>query len=162
MNSGLVFLLTAAPESHEPQLIDLDATAFVQLGVFLLLVLVLGRLLWRPYLRVREERVTRVDGYREQASTLEAEATERLARADAEIAEARRLGNAVRAAARTEALAREQALLADAHAEAQRTLGAARVELDAALVKTRADLGREAGLVARAAANKIIGREVAT
>jgi peptidoglycan/LPS O-acetylase OafA/YrhL len=56
MNSALVFLLQTAPTSHEPQLIDLDQTVFVQLGIFLLLALVLWRLLWRPYLRVREER----------------------------------------------------------------------------------------------------------
>ena len=40
---------------------------FVQLGIFLLLALVLWQFLWRPYLRVRGERVTRVEGYRQDA-----------------------------------------------------------------------------------------------
>jgi len=53
-------LAPAAPQSHEPQLIDLDGTLFVQLGLFLLAVVVLYRFLWKPYLRVRDERVTRV------------------------------------------------------------------------------------------------------
>ena len=44
MNSSLIFLLSAAPTSHEPQLIDLDQTVFVQLGIFLLLALVLWHL----------------------------------------------------------------------------------------------------------------------
>ena len=60
MNSALAFLLTAAPEAHEPQLIDIDHTVFVQLGIFLVLFLVLSKFLWKPYLRVRTERVARV------------------------------------------------------------------------------------------------------
>ena len=63
----LPLVLAPAPQSHEPQLIDLDQTVFVQLGIFLLLVLVLYRFLWKPYLRVRGERVTRVEGYRQDA-----------------------------------------------------------------------------------------------
>ena len=89
MKSALALLLTAAPEAHEPQLIDVDATVVVQLGIFLLLLVVLGRWLWRPYLRLRTERVERVEGYREEAARLEADAQQRLTRADLALAEAR-------------------------------------------------------------------------
>jgi F-type H+-transporting ATPase subunit b len=160
MNSALLFLLSAAPQSAEPQLIDVDHTVFVQLGIFLLLVVVLGRLLWRPYLRVRGERVTRVEGYREEAERLDAEASARLARADAALAEVRRHGTAVRAAARAEAQVGDLALLAEANADAQRTLAAAKARLDATLATTRGELAKQAGAVARAAASKILGREV--
>ena len=120
-----LFLLTA-PQSHEPQLIDIDHTVFVQLGLFLLLILVLSRLLWKPYLRVRGERVARVEGYREEAARLEADAQQRLDRAEAALAEARRVGAGERAVARAEAQAREQTLLAEANAAAQKALGEAR------------------------------------
>jgi F-type H+-transporting ATPase subunit b len=160
MNSAQFLLLAAAPQSHEPQLIDLDQTVLVQLGIFLLLVLVLWRLLWRPYLRVRAERVTRVEGYRQDAARMEADAAERLGRAEAALAEARRHSAGQRAAARAEAQAHEQTLLAEANAEAQRTLATARVRLDATLAAERSKLGAEAGEVARAAARKILGREV--
>ena len=133
MKSALVLLLTAAPESHEPQLIDVDGTVFVQLGIFLLLMLVLWRFLWKPYLRVRTERVTRVEGYREEAAKLEADAQQRLARADAALAEARRVGAGERAVARAEAHTREQTLLAEANAAAQRKLAEARARLNATL-----------------------------
>lgn len=162
MNSAQLLLVPSAPESHEPQLIDLDQTVFVQLGIFLLLMLVLWRLLWRPYLRVRGERVTRVDGYRQEAVRLEADAAERLARADAALTQARRQGAGERAAARAEAQVREQTLLAEANADAQRTLAAARVRLEAMVATERGKLGVQAGEVARAAARKILGREVTT
>jgi F-type H+-transporting ATPase subunit b len=162
MNFAQLLLVSSAPESHEPQLIDFDQTVFVQLGIFLLLMLVLWRLLWRPYLRVRAERVTRVDGYRQEAVRLEADAAERLARAEAALTQVRREGAGERAAARAEAQVREQTLLAAANADAQRTLAAARVRLEATVAGERGKLVAEAGEVARAAARKILGREVTT
>ncbi|HXU60522.1 MAG TPA: hypothetical protein VN962_02395 [Polyangia bacterium] len=160
MNSATLFLLAAAPTSHEPQLIDLDATLFVQLGIFLLLALVLWQLLWRPYLRIRGERVTRVEGYRQDAAKMEADAAARLAEAEAALAGARRTGTAQRATARAEAQTREQAILAQANAEAQKTLAAARARLDAGLEAERSKLQAQTRDVARAAAQRILGREV--
>jgi hypothetical protein len=115
MRSAFVALLSA-PESHEPQLLDVDLTILVQFGLFLLLLAVLSKLLWKPYLRVRDERVSRVEGYREEAVRLEAEAKDRLGRAEAALAEARRMASGQRAVARAEAQAREQTVLAEATA----------------------------------------------
>jgi F-type H+-transporting ATPase subunit b len=160
MNSALALLLQAAPEAHEPQLIDVDQTIFIQLGIFLLLLLVLTKWLWRPYLRVRTERVARVEGYREEAAKLEADAQQRLTRADAALAEARRVGAGERAVARAEAHAREQTLLAEATAAAQRKLADARARLTAAIEAERKKLEADSSDVAVAAARKILGREV--
>ena len=162
MKSALALLLTAAPQAHEPQLIDVDGTIFLQLGIFLVLMFVLGRFLWKPYLRVRTERVARVEGYREEAVQLEADAQQRLARADAALAEARRTGAGERAVARAEAHAREQTLLAEATAAAQRKLADARGRLIAAVQVERQKLESESSQVAAEAARKILGREVTT
>ncbi len=160
MKSALALLLTAAPQSAEPQLIDIDKTVFVQLAIFLLALIFLGRFLWRPYLRVRTERVARVEGYREEAARLEADAEQRLARADVQLAEARRVGAGERAVARGEAHAREQTLLAEANAAAQKKLADARVRLNAVVDAERKKLQADASQVATAAARKILGREV--
>jgi F-type H+-transporting ATPase subunit b len=162
MKSALALLLTAAPEAHEPQLIDIDGTIFVQLGIFLLVLFLLNRFLWQPYLRVRTERVARVEGYREEASKLETDAQQRLNRADAALAEARRVGAGERAVARSEAHAREQTLLAEANAAAQRKLAEARTRLGAALDAERKKLETQSSEMATAAARKILGREVVT
>src|SRR6187401_3312482 len=160
MKSALALLLTAAPQAHEPQLIDVDGTIFLQLGIFLVLMFVLGKFLWKPYLRVRTERVARVEGYREEAAKLEVDAQQRLQRADAALAEARRVGAGERAVARAEAHAREQTLLAEATAAAQRKLADARTRLNAAIAAERKKLEGDASDVAMAAARKILGREV--
>jgi len=160
MKSALALLLQAAPQSHEPQLIDVDATFFLQLGIFLLLMAVLGRFLWKPYLRVRTERVARVEGYREEATRLEADAQQRLGRADAALAEARRVGAGERAVARAEAHTREQTLLAEATAATQRKLADARGRLNATLVEARKTLEAQTSQTAVEAARKILGREV--
>ena len=160
MNSALALLLQAAPEAHEPQLIDVDHTVFIQLGIFLVLMLVLNKFLWKPYLRVRTERVARVDGYREEAVKLEADAQQRLARADAALAEARRVGAGERAVARAEAHTREQTLLAEATAATQRKLAEARARLAAVVQAERKKLEADSSEVAMAAARKILGREV--
>ena len=157
----LPMLLAVAPQAHEPQLIDVDGTVFVQLGVFLVLALVLYRFLWKPYLRVRNERVSRIEGYREEATRLQAEAEARLARLEAELAEARRVGAGERAVARAEAQAREQTLMAEAQAAAQKTLAEARAQLEATVAAERAKLQQKAAEIGREAAKKILGREVA-
>jgi F-type H+-transporting ATPase subunit b len=161
MNSALVFLLQAAPVSHEPQLIDLDSTVFVQLGIFLLLAIVLYQFLWKPYLRVRGERVTRVEGYRQDAVKMDADAAERLAKAEIALNAARREGVGERAKSRAEAQAREAVVLAEANAEAQKTLAAARARLDATLAAERGKLEAETRQVAATAAKRILGREAA-
>ena len=160
MKSALALLLSAAPTSHEPQLIDIDGTVFLQFGIFVLAALVLWRFLWRPYLRVRGERVARVEGYREEATKMDADAQQRLTRAEAALAEARRVGAGERAVARAEAQAREQTLLAEANAAAQRKLAEARTRLNAVVDAERKKLQADASQVATAAARKILGREV--
>jgi F-type H+-transporting ATPase subunit b len=160
MHSALLLLSTAAPQSHEPQLIDLDGTAFVQFGLFLLLMLVLRQFLWRPYLKVLGERTTRVDGYRQDAVRLEAEAAARLAKAELALAEARRMGAGERVLARAAAHKREQELLAAANAGAQKTLAEARARVSATLTAERANLQQTAAEFGRQAARKILGREV--
>ena len=160
MSSALFLLSTVAPQSHEPQLIDLDGTAFVQLGLFLLLMLVLRQFLWRPYLKVLGERTTRVDGYKQDAARLDAEAAERLAKAEPALAEARRVGAGERVEARAAAHKREQEVLAAANATAQKTLADARARVTASLTAERAKLQQTAAEIGAQAARKILGREV--
>jgi F-type H+-transporting ATPase subunit b len=158
--SSALLLVSTAPESHEPQLIDLDGTAFIQLGLFVALLLVLRQFLWKPYLKVLGERTTRVEGYKLEAVRLDAEAAARLAQAEAALAEARREGAGERVAARTAAHAREQELLAAANASAQKTLADARARVAATLAAERAKLQQTATEIGTQAARKILGREV--
>ncbi len=151
----------AAPQSNESQLLDLDGTVYIMLAIFLLAVAVLSRWLWRPYLRVREERVTRVEGFREEAARMDADAEARLQRCQADLAEARRAGSHELARARNQAQIREQAILAGAQAQAQRDLAAARARIETALAAEKSSLAARAQALGAEAAERILGRKVA-
>src|SRR5689334_18341124 len=84
-----------------------DYTFFIQLGTFAVLVLVLSRLLFAPFLELLAERAARTTGDVEKAAATRAEVQALSARVDAELAKARSTANAevdaVRARTREEA-----------------------------------------------------------
>jgi F-type H+-transporting ATPase subunit b len=155
-------MLDAAPRSAETQLLDIDGTVFVMLGIFLVLLLILWQFLWKPYLRVRDERVARVEGAREKAAQLDADAATRLTRIDTALAEARRTGNAEMGKLRLEAQAREQKIIAEAQEAARKMLVDARVKLDAALATEKVNLQTHTDLLGRQIAEKALGRRLAS
>jgi F-type H+-transporting ATPase subunit b len=150
-----------APEAPEQQLLDVDGTLFLNLGLFLLSMFLLTRFLWRPYLKVREQRSTRVEGYKEEAKRLDAQAAARLSKVEAELADARRAGSSERARVRAEAQRREQEILAAAQATAQKSLAEARARVEAAYNAEKATLAGRAEALGREAAEKVLGRRVA-
>jgi F-type H+-transporting ATPase subunit b len=153
---------TTAPRAAEPQLLDLDGTVFVMLAIFLVLMLILWQFLWKPYLRVRDERVARVDGTRDKAAQLEAEAASRMERIEASLAEARRGGNAETAKLRLEAQAREQQIISEAQQAARALMLEGRAKLDAALAAEKANLHSHTATLAREMAEKALGRSLAS
>jgi F-type H+-transporting ATPase subunit b len=164
MNPASLYVTLAAgtaPQAGEQQLLDIDATVFINFGLFLVTMLLLTRFLWRPYLKVRAERVTRVEGHKEETRRLEAEAAARLAKVEAELAEARRAGSAERARVRSEAVRREQQVLAAAQAQAQKSLAEARARIDAAMSAERKTVASRAEALGREAAEQILGRKIA-
>jgi F-type H+-transporting ATPase subunit b len=150
-----------APQASEQQLLDVDGTLFLNLGLFGLAMLLLTRFLWRPYLEVRAQRSSRVEGYKEEAKQLDAQAAARLSRVEAELADARRAGSSERARVRVEAQRREQEILSAAQASAQKTLAEARTRVQAAYDAEKATLASRAEALGREAAEKVLGRRVA-
>jgi F0F1-type ATP synthase membrane subunit b/b' len=165
MNPSSLYLALAqsarAPEAHDQQLLDIDGTALVNLGLFLLTMFVLTQLLWKPYLKVRAARGARIEGYKEEAKRLDADAATRFARVEAQLAAARRTGSLERARVRTAAHAREQVIVAEAQAAAQKTLAAAKMDVEATLAGERAKLSARAELLGHQAAEQVLGRKVA-
>ena len=165
MNVSFIYVALAqatarAPEAPEQQLLDVDGTLFINLGLFLVAMFLLTQLLWKPYLRVREVRTSRIEGEKESAKRLEAEAAMRLGRVEVELAEARRAGSSERARVRSEAQKREQQVLSAAQAGAQKTLADARARVEAAMVTERASLAARAEALGREAAERVLGRKV--
>jgi F-type H+-transporting ATPase subunit b len=150
-----------AVQSPDSQLLDFDYTALVQLGIFVVVAIALNQLLWKPYLKIKGERIHRVDGYREEAKQMEVDAQTRLARIDAQLADTRRVGSVERSKARAQAAAEEARIVAEAQAVAQRALAEAKARVEASLAAERASVTARAEALANDAANRVLGRRVA-
>jgi len=104
-------------------LVDLDATYFVQLGVFLLLYLLLSQVFFGPYVARLRRRAASTHGMRQRAQENERKAREILQRIEDRMAEVRQA-----AVAERKALAEEGARLREATIARERDRLQRRVE----------------------------------
>lgn len=136
-----------------------DFTFLIQLGSFFILLAVLGRLLFAPFLEVLDERSERGLGDIEKAAASRAEVQSMSARVDAELARARVQANAevdaVRAATREEAAR----LFESAQQQAATRLAELRKQVTAATEQARGSLAADARSIADAMVAAVIGDE---
>src|SRR5688500_2254321 len=103
-------------------LIDLDLTAVVQFALFLALFAVANRFLFQPYLQLRERRKAGIEGAREEAERMSAEAEAKFANYEKQIAMARERAGEEGRKIRLEGIALEQKVTGAARAEAQKAI----------------------------------------
>ncbi len=158
MSSGV--LLTAASAAEYP-LIDLDFTVFVQLALFIITGLIASKLLFRPYLQMREERTAGIEGARDEATRMSAQADGQLAEYEVKLSKARSRAEEQRRKLRAEASGHEREVLEKTHAEAVAAREEARKRITSETETARAQLEPRASEIAAAVASKLLGREVA-
>jgi F-type H+-transporting ATPase subunit b len=84
-------LVTVAAAEHP--LIDIDLTVLLQFGLFVILFVACNKLLFQPYLQLRERRRVGIDGAKAEAETMTAQADGKLASYEKQLAAARARGN---------------------------------------------------------------------
>lgn len=139
-----------------------DETFYAQILLFLLFAIALAKLIWEPTLHVLEEREKRTHGAEEDARRMRDEAAGMQKKLEASIEEARLSGSDAGEGLRREAEAEERRQLDAAHAEAAALLDDVRRRVAAEAEQARAELRGQADSLARAAAEKILGRAVAS
>jgi F-type H+-transporting ATPase subunit b len=142
-------------------LIDLDGTVVVQFGLFLVLFVIANKLLFQPYLRLRERRREGIDGARAEAERTTAQAEAKLADYEKQLGAARSKANDEGRKVRAEAAAHEKSVTEAARAEAQKTLDEAAAKMRAETEAARLQLLPQASALARQIASRLLGREVA-
>ena len=157
----LATLLTAAAEEAEPPLIDVDGTLFIQFALFLIMLLILSRVLFKPYLKLRDDRHKGIEGAREEAHGMEGKARQIVADYDAKLTAAKQRGAEERQRLRTEGAIHERQVLGAARDEAQKALDGARGKIASDSAAARAKLEQESTALTRQIVKKILGREVA-
>ena len=154
-------LLAAALEEAPPPLIDVDGTVLVQFGFFVVLWVVLYQFLFKPYLKMRDDRDKGIEGARHSAKEMEANAKKIVAEYDAAFSRAKLRGAEERQSLRSAAAAHERQVLGAAREEAQRTLADARTKIAGDAAKAKSALDAQAAQMAKKVASRILGREVA-
>jgi F-type H+-transporting ATPase subunit b len=151
--------LTSLASGHP--LIDIDLTVFVQFGLFLLLFVAANKLLFQPYLALRERRKAGIEGARAEAERTTASADAKLADYEKQLAAARNRANEEGRKLRTEATSHEKDVTDKARAEAQKSIDEATAKMKQETEAARLQLLPQANTLAKQIATKLLGREVA-
>jgi F-type H+-transporting ATPase subunit b len=140
--------------------IDLDATLFVQMGIFFIAFLVLKSLVFKPVLAVFDAREQSTVGAKADAKRMEAEAAQKREHFEQELRKVSAAANEDRETQRNEAQRLARQLTEQARTQAQTTQKSAKDRLDAeAAVVRKQALAQVPGL-AREITSKLLGRSV--
>jgi F-type H+-transporting ATPase subunit b len=131
-------------------LIDVDGTVVVQLVLFLVLFVIANRFLFQPYLALRERRRAGIEGAREEAERMTAQADAKLADYEKQLALARDRANE-----------EERKVTDEARANVQVEIDQAQARMRSETSAARAQLMPQAEALAKAITHKLLGREVA-
>lgn len=142
-------------------LIDIDLTAVVQFVLFLITLYVSNKLLFQPYLQLRERRKAGIDGARDEAEKMTVQAGAKLAEYEKSLAVARDRAGEEGRKIRQEAVAHEQEVTQRARAAAQSATDAATKQVRSETEAARAQLMPQADALARSIVARLLGREVA-
>jgi len=131
------------------------------LGLFVILVPVLDRLLFKPLLGVLEAREARIEGARVRAAALSQQAAALLARHDEAIRQARDTAHALHVRLVEEARRTHQATVGEARSAAEHEIVGARGEISRNADSVRGALSAEAEPLAREITARLLGRSAA-
>jgi F-type H+-transporting ATPase subunit b len=142
-------------------MISLDISILYQAILFVILWLVLDKVLFRPYLKLLEEREHRTTGAQHDSADLLREGAQLRAQYQEKIAQAQSAGYAAKDAILQTAREEREKLLGQARQEAGGYLERMRQEIAGAVERERPLGDAEATAVAADMVSKVLGRKVA-
>lgn len=140
--------------------VDVDLTVFVQVALFVVMMLVLKPLLFDPLLKLFEEREKRIEGARAESHALDKASAEAQTRYEDEMQRARGQANAERDKLRAEGVRSENEILEEARAVTGKKLDDGRSALANELAQARATLQQSASELGAHMATRVLGREI--
>jgi F-type H+-transporting ATPase subunit b len=157
------FALAAEPAGEHGGgggLISLDKSLIVQGVNFLILLFILQRLLYKPFLAKMEERTAAIKSSLEEAAAARAEAARQQEQNAEQLRAAFAEAAAIRAAALKEAAEEQRKLVEAARREAQQLVESAKAQTDADIRRAREELRREVAELATAVAEKLVRKSL--
>ena len=153
---------TASPSQRgvRTPFIDFDSTAILALGLFIVLLLLLSQLMFKPYLKVRDARSAGIEGAREQAVHMDEQARAAGTDYDRKFTEARKRATEERARLRAQAQEDERRVTQEARTRMREAMETSRQTLSTEKQQAEATLTAETQLIAQKIASRLLGREV--
>jgi F-type H+-transporting ATPase subunit b len=140
--------------------VNLNATLFAQMVVFLILAWFTMKFVWPPLINALDERARKIAAGLAAAEKGQSELEAAHKRVDQELAQARNDGQQRIAEAEKRALAVAEEIKANAQAEAARIVAQAKSDAEQQVVKAREALRGEVATLAVKGAEQILKREV--
>ena len=153
--------IAAAAESggeHGGGLISIDRSLIVQFVNFFILLFILQRLLYKPFLAKMEERTTAIKTSLDQAQAARTEALRQQEENEAKLRAAYAEAAAIREQAVKEAAEESRKHIDTAQAQARKLVDDTKAQLDAEIRRAREELRREVSDLAVAVAEKLVRR----
>jgi F-type H+-transporting ATPase subunit b len=151
----------ASEGGHESGgLISLDKSLIIQLINFIILLLILQRLLYKPFLAKMAERTQAIQKSLDEAQAARAQAARQQEENETRLRAAHAEAAAIRAQALKEAADEQKRLVDAARAESQRLVDTARTQMDSDVRRARDELRREVADLATAVAEKLVRRSL--
>jgi F-type H+-transporting ATPase subunit b len=158
---GPAAVWAASEGGHESGgLISLDKSLIVQGINFLILLFILKRLLYKPFLAKMEERTQAIQKSLDEAQAARAQAARQQEENETRLRAAHAEAAAIRAQAMKEASEEQKRLVEAARAESQRLVDGAKAQMDADVRRAREELRREIADLATAVAEKLVRRSL--
>lgn len=142
-------------------MIEINLTLLYQIIAFFILYFVLNALLYKPVLKVINERNKNIEGAKKEASDMEAELQKRLLGYENRLSEAKAKAQEERLRIRQEGLDKEKELLGNARESSQAGLLEAKTMLEQEARSVRVRLKEESKTISKDIAEKILNRKVA-
>ena len=137
-----------------------DYTLFIQIANFLLLLVLLNAILYRPIRRILKTRREEMDAFQNKIQDLGGKISGYTKRIQEGTAEARKEGLKERESLKKNGQEEEKQMLREASSKASGKIGDARKEMDEKLKGVRLSLEREMALFSKELAEKVLGRSL--
>ena len=142
-------------------MISVDWTLGLQFLNFIVLLLILNKLLYRPLKNIIAQRREKIESSHSRAKELEADIDEKMERYQQQLGDAKTLANEERNKLKKAASEEEAALLFEAHGKATARLRAIKDQVAGEAEAASTTLKGEAKSLAGQIASKVLGRELA-
>ena len=139
-------------------MISIDWTIFLQFVNFIVLMVVLNAILYRPLRNILKQRKETIDGSHSRAHELEAQIEEKMARYEDKLQDAKLKGNQEKNKLRQAAANEEATLLGQAREEASQRLQTVKSQVAGEAATAGKKLKADAESLANSIATKILGR----